>query len=152
MKQHKKSADRRAFQVKVKDIEIVRQREEEIARRLDRKWTGERGEPVLAGGNIHYEISDRVQAIDCGGLGLIQLLVKKLGLAESINQRVQVLKRHLPYRESDPVLNLIYNVMSGGSCLQDVEARRRDVGYLDALGARKVPAPSTELDFLRRLD
>ena len=128
MKQHKKSADRRAFQVKVKDIEIVRQREEEIARRLDRKWTGERGEPVLAGGNIHYEISDRVQAIDCGGLGLIQLLVKKLGLAESINQRGQV-------------LNLIYNVMSGGSCLQDVEARRRDVGYLDALGARKVPAP-----------
>ena len=152
MKQHKKSADRRTFQVKVKDIEIVRQREEEIARRLDRKWTGERGEPVLKGGNIHYEISDRVRGIDCGGLGLIQLLVKKLGLAELIDERVQVLERHLPYRESDHVLNLIYNVMSGGSCLQDVEARRRDVGYLDALGAKKVPAPSTEGDFLRRLD
>ena len=123
--------------MKVKDSEIVRQREEEIARRLDRKWTGERGEPVLAGGNIHYEMSDRVQAIDCGGLGLIQLLVKKLGLAESINQRVPVLKRHLPYRESDHVLNLIYNVMSGGSCLQDVEARRRDVGYLVCAGSQE---------------
>ena len=152
MEQRRKRTDRRAFQVKVKDIEIVRQREEEIARRLDRKWTGERGEPVLKGGNIHYEISDRVRGIDCGGLGLIQLLVKKLGLAELIDERVQVLERHLPYRESDHVLNLIYNVMSGGSCLQDVEARRRDVGYLDALGAKKVPAPSTEGDFLRRLD
>ena len=56
------------------------------------------------------------------------------------------------YRESDHVLNLIYNVMTGGSCLQDVEARRRDPVYLDALGARKVPAPSTEGDFLRRFD
>ena len=93
-----------------------------------------------------------MRAIDCGGLGLIQLLVEKLGLAESIDQRVKVLARHLPYRESDHVLNLIYNVMSGGSCLQDMEERRQDPGYLDALGAKKVPAPSTEGDFLRRLD
>ena len=138
--------------MKVKDIEILRQREEEMAQRLDRKWKGEKGERVLKGGNIHYEISDRVRAIDCGGLGLIQLLVEKLGLAESIDQRVKVLARHLPYRESDHVLNLIYNVMSGGSCLQDMEERRQDPGYLDALGAKKVPAPSTEGDFLRRLD
>ena len=79
------------------------------------------------------------RAVDCGGLGVIQLLVKQLELAETIDQRVKVLERHLPYRESDHVLNLIYNVMTGGSCLQDVEARRRDPVYLDALGARKVP-------------
>ncbi len=65
---------------------------------------------------------------------------------------VRTLKEVLEYRESDHVLNLIYNVMTGGSCLQDVEARRRDPVYLDALGARKVPAPSTEGDFLRRFD
>ena len=112
----------------------------------------EKGQRVLRGGNIHYEISDRVRAVDCGGLGVIQLLVKQLELAETIDQRVKVLERHLPYRESDHVLNLIYNVMTGGSCLQDVEARRRDPVYLDALGARKVPAPSTEGDFLRRFD
>ncbi len=80
----------------------------------------EKGQRVLRGGNIHYEISDRVRAVDCGGL---QLLVKQLELAETIDQRVKVLERHLPYRESDHVLNLIYNVMTGGSCLQDVEAR-----------------------------
>lgn len=111
-----------------------------------------KGERVIRGGNIHYEISDRVRAIDCGGLGVVQLLVEHLGLAESIDERVKVLERHLPYRESDHVLNLIYNVMTGGNCLQDVEERRRDPVYLDAVGARKVPAPSTEGDFLRRFE
>jgi len=111
-----------------------------------------KGERVLRGGNIHYEVSDRVRAIDCGGLGVVQLLVEHLRLAESIDEHVKVLERHLPYRESDHVLNLIYNVMTGGSSLQDVEERRRDPVYLDAVGARKVPAPSTEGDFLRRFD
>lgn len=135
-----------------KDIEILRKRQSESEDRLDRSWMPVKGERVLAGGNIHYEISDRVRAVDCGGLGVIQLLVEQLQLAESIDERVKVLERHLPYRESDHVLNLIYNVMTGGICLQDVEARRRDPVYLDALGARKVPAPSTEGDFLRRFD
>ena len=135
-----------------KDIEILRKRQSESEDRLDRSWMPEKGQRVLRGGNIHYEISDRVRAVDCGGLGVIQLLVEQLQLAEAIDQRVKVLERHLPYRESDHVLNLIYNVMTGGSCLQDVEARRQDPVYLDALGARKVPAPSTEGDFLRRFD
>jgi hypothetical protein len=34
---------------------------------------------------------------------------QKLGLAEQIDARVQLLKRHLPYHESDHVLNLAYN-------------------------------------------
>lgn len=135
-----------------KDIEILRKRQSENEDRLDRSWVPETGERVLGESNIHYEISDRVRAVDCGGLGVMRLLVQQLGLAESIDKGVSVLKRHLPYRESDHVLNLIYNVMTGGSCLQDVQARRQDAVYLEALGARKVPAPSTEGDFLRRFD
>ncbi len=77
-------------------------------------------------------------------------LVRSLGLAEAIDRRVGVLKRHLPYHESDHVLNLAYNILSGGECLQDVEGWRRDRAYLDALGARKLPAASTAGDFLRR--
>ena len=88
--------------------------------------------------------------VSSGGLGLIVQLVKRLKVAERIDERVRVLKRHLPYRESDHVLNLIYNVMSGGVCLQDVKSRREDVSYLESVGARKIPAPSTEGDFLRR--
>jgi hypothetical protein len=138
--------------VKQKTIEILRQRQLESEGRLDRGWMPVGDQRVLGGSNIQYEVSDRIQGIDCGGLGMVQMLVERLGLAEEIDRRVKVLDRHLPYRESDHVLNLIYNVMSGGRCLQDIEQRRQDVGYLEAVGAHKVPAPSTEGDFLRRME
>ena len=140
------------FQVSHKAIEILRKRQTEIEDRLDRSWMPEPDQSVLGGGPVHYEVAERMRGIECEGLGLIQQLVRKLKLAEAIDDRVRVLRRHLPYQESDHVLNLIYNVMTGGSCLQDVEARRQDVGYLEALGAHKIPAPSTEGDFLRHFE
>ena len=82
------------------------------------------GGRVLRGGNIVYDVSSRMEGVSSGGLGLIVQLVKRLKVAERIDERVRVLKRHLPYRESDHVLNLIYNVMSGGVCLQDVKSPR----------------------------
>ena len=133
-----------------KHIEIINKRQEEIERRLDRSWRPKSGGRVLRGGNIVYDVSSRMGGVSSGGLGLIVQLVKRLRVAERIDERVRVLKRHLPYRESDHVLNLIYNVMSGGVCLQDVKSRREDVSYLESVGARKIPAPSTEGDFLRR--
>ncbi|MDA2930352.1 IS1380 family transposase, partial [Acidobacteria bacterium AH-259-O06] len=69
---------------------------------------------------------------------------------EAIDQGVTVFKRHQPYHESDHILSLIYNVSSGGTRLQDVESRRKNVSYLEAVGAEKIPAPSTAGDFLRR--
>ena len=133
-----------------KHIEIINKRQEELERRLDRSWRPKSGGRVLRGGNIVYDVSSRMEGVSSGGLGLIVQLVKRLKVAERIDERVRVLKRHLPYRESDHVLNLIYNVMSGGVCLQDVKSRREDVSYLESVGARKIPAPSTEGDFLRR--
>ena len=135
-----------------KHIEIINKRQEELERRLDRSWRPKGGGRVLRGGNIVYDVSSRMEGVSSGGLGLIVQLVKRLRVAERIDERVRVLKRHLPYRESDHVLNLIYNVMSGGVCLQDVKSRREDVSYLESVGARKIPAPSTEGDFLRRFE
>ncbi len=57
---------------------------------------------------------------------------------------------HLPYHESDHVLNLAYNALCDGTCLQDLELRRQDEVYLDALGARRIPDPTTAGDFCRR--
>jgi hypothetical protein len=54
------------------------------------------------------------------------------------------------YYESDHVLNLAYNILSGGHCLQDIEFLRKNDGRLDALGAEIIPAPTTAGDFLRR--
>jgi Transposase DDE domain group 1 len=100
--------------------------------------------------NIHYEISDRNRGIAHGGIGALHALVQQLGLAEAIDRRLHVLKIHLPYHESDHVLNLAYNALCEGTCLQDLELRRNDEAFLDALGARRIPDPTTAGDFCRR--
>ena len=74
------------------------------------------------------------------------------GLVEAIDESVDVLKVHLPYHESDHVLNIAYNIMSGGTCLEDIELLRNDEVYLDALGAQRIPDPTTGGDFCRRFD
>jgi hypothetical protein len=61
-----------------------------------------------------------------------------------------LLKIHLPYHESDHVLTIAYNPLCDGTCLQDLELRRQDENFLDALGARRIPDPTTAADFCRR--
>jgi hypothetical protein len=121
-----------------------------IRRRLDRPATAPSPVPVFTAPNIHYESATRTQAISCGGIGAIQLLVRKLGLAEAIDERLHLLKYHLPYHESDHVLNFAYNALCNGTCLDDIELRRNDVVFLDALGADRIPDPTTAGDFCRR--
>jgi len=53
-------------------------------------------------------------------------LVRRLGLAEAIDRRLEVLQIHLPYHESDHVLALAYLPLWGGTCLQDLELLRQD--------------------------
>jgi Transposase DDE domain group 1 len=125
-------------------------RQQSLEERLDPTWLPEDGEPVLSGGNLHYEVAGRSTAIGCGGLGLLQTVVRAVGLREELDERLQLLRRHLPYHESDHVLALVYNVLTGGQCLEDLEARRTDEGFLNALGARRIPDPTTAGDFLRR--
>ena len=80
----------------------------------------------------------------------MHLLAIKTGLVEAIDRDLHLLKVHLPYHESDHVLNVAYNILSGGTCLQDLERRRTDEVYLDGLGAKRIPDPTTEGDFCRR--
>ena len=86
-----------------------------IERRLDKRNTQGCDRPALTANNIHYELVERTRAISAGGIGLIHQLVKAIGLDEAINQRVQLLKLHMPYHESDHVLNIAYNVLAGGT-------------------------------------
>jgi Transposase DDE domain group 1 len=121
-----------------------------IRRRLDRPVTAASPDPVITATNIQYEVADKTKAISCGGIGAIQLLVRKLGLAEAIDERLHLLKFHFPYHESDHVLNFAYNAICGGDCLDDIELRRNDDVFLDALGADRIPDPTTAGDFCRR--
>ena len=102
--------------------------------------------------NIQYEHSDRVRGLASGGIGAMHRLAQHTGVVEAIDRHVEVLKVHLPYHESDHVLGVAYNVLCGGTCLQDIEQRRQDEVYLDALGASRIPDPTTAGDFCRRFD
>jgi hypothetical protein len=73
-----------------------------------------------------------------------------LGLIDAIDSRLELLHIHLPYHESDHVLNIAYNPLCDGTCLEDIELRRNDEVFLDALGARRIPDPTTAGDFCRR--
>jgi len=105
---------------------------------------------VLSGGHPRYEMSDRITATKAGGIGAIHALVRRLGLPRAIDERLHLLKRHQPYHESDHVLALAYNVLAGGSRLQDLDSLREDEALMTMLGARRLPDPTTAGDFLRR--
>ena len=127
-------------------------RKRRIRRRLAvRRWK-DQPRPMLAARNISYELADRDQAIGCGGIGMIHQLARRVGLVDLINRRVPLLKRHLPYFESDHVLSLAYNILAGGSCIEDLELLRNDEAYLNALGAQRIPDPTTAGDFCRRFE
>lgn len=105
---------------------------------------------MFKGSNIHYEMAERVQAINCGGIGAIHLMVQRLGLVEDIDRNLHLLKVHLPYHESDHVLNIAYNILAGGERLEDIEQRRQDENFLNGLDAQRIPDPTTAGDFTRR--
>jgi hypothetical protein len=130
----------------------IERRKRRIARRLDKHDVRGLERPMMTASNIHYEIADRTRATAGGGIGAMHLLVQKLGLDQAINRHVQLFKMYLPYHESDHVLNIAYNLLAGGTCLEHLELLRQDEAYLDALGARRVPDPTTAGDFCRRFD
>jgi hypothetical protein len=121
-----------------------------IQRRLDKDDLRGCSRPMLTATNIHYEAGTRTHAITHGGIGALHTLARQLGLIEALDQRLHVLKKHLPYHDSDHVLNIAYNPLCDGTCLQDIELRRNDENFLDALGARRIPDPTTAGDFCRR--
>lgn len=136
--------------MRARDEAVLEERRVRIVERLDPQWQEEMAAPMFGGTNLRYEMSARVAAIPCGGIGLIQEFVRAIGLAEAIDGRVQVLKRHFPYHESDHVLNMTYNILAGGTRLEDLERLRTNEAYLDTLGSRRIPDPTTAGDFLRR--
>lgn len=105
---------------------------------------------MLRASNICYELSDKARGLSAGGVGAMHLLARQVGLIDAIDARLHLLKVHKPYHESDHVLNIAYNLLAGGDCLEDLELLRNDEVYLDALGAQRIPDPTTAGDFCRR--
>jgi Transposase DDE domain group 1 len=102
--------------------------------------------------SYQYEFAERVRGCAVGGIGAIHWMVRSLGLDREIDRSLRLLKFHVPYHESDHVLNIAYNVLCGGTCLEDLERLRNDETYVRTLGADRIPDPTTAGDFCRRLD
>ncbi len=124
--------------------------------KIERKLANYRGShtgrttPVMSASNIHYEMSDKARGMNCGGIGAIHKMVKRIGLIGEIDRDLELLKQHQPYHESDHVLNIAYNVLLGGVRLEDIELRRQDEVFLKALQTESIPDPTTAGDFTRR--
>ena len=106
--------------------------------------------PALRTKTVHVELAEKARGVTHGGLGPLHALVQRLGLPERINAQVPLLHVHRGYRESDHVLNVAYNALCEGDCLQDIEQRQHDEVYLDLLGTQRLPDPTTAGDFCRR--
>jgi len=105
---------------------------------------------MMTATNIHYEYADRARGLGAGGIGALFLLAQRIELVKDIDRDLHLLKRHLPYHESDHVLNIALNLLAGGRRMEHLESRRNDEVYLDALGAERIPDPTTAGDFCRR--
>jgi hypothetical protein len=140
------------FQVKKRDHNIYLRDKQNLEARLERKQFEDQPETMFKESNVVYEIAERTRAIGHGGMGAIHKLVCRLGLDDAINRNISLLKYHVPYWESDHVLNIAYNVLSGGTCLEDIERLRNDETYMNGLAAERIPDPTTAGDFLRRFD
>ena len=127
----------------------LKRRKRRAQSRIDKtNWSG--ASPMIAAPAIKYELAEKQQAISAGGVGAIMQLIEQLGLRKQINEAIPLLKLHLPYDEADHVLNIALNLLAGGSCLDHLELRRTDEAFLNALGAERIPDPTTAGDFCRR--
>lgn len=108
--------------------------------------------PLLSAAGIQYEVSQRQSATCYGGIGLATAVAQQSGLVDAINRHVERLQVHFPYHESDHVLNIAYNALTDGTCLEDLKKKRVDTAYLNALGANRIPDASTAGDFCRRFE
>ena len=136
--------------MKTIEAKLIRQRKRRIHKRLEHSASHDRGRPMMAGGNTRYELAQKTGGTSYGGLAAIHAFAQKIGLPKRVDAALHVFKKHLPYHESDHVLNFAYNALCGGTCLQDMELRRNDEFFLDAIGAERIPDPTTAGDFCRR--
>jgi hypothetical protein len=138
--------------VKTQDARRLRQRKDRIRYRLRPRNFAATEEPVFAATNPRYEVSGGIRCARAGGIGAIHAMAKRIGLVDKIDEVLELLKVHLPYHESDHVLNIAYNVLAGHTCLEDLELLRHDEAYMDMLGTPRIPDPTTAGDFLRRFE
>ena len=88
---------RKGFRVKTKLRRQLAASKRKIQRRLDKTKFPKKAGPVLAGGNLRYEISERIHGLGYGGISLFHKLARDIGLIDAIDKRLTIFKVRLPY-------------------------------------------------------
>jgi|TARA_B100000315_G_scaffold19011_1_gene16781 hypothetical protein len=100
--------------------------------------------PVVVKENKHSPL------LGYAGIVPVRNLVGRLDIASILDSHISVLKRHKPYFESDHILNFVYNFLTGGEVINDIERLQEAEGILRILGTERIPDPTTAGDFLVR--
>jgi hypothetical protein len=122
----RKTSKRQRRRSREREQRLLRQRRRRLLDRIANQPGPERDVPMISASNIHYELGERVQGLAPGGIGAMLLLARRTGLVTGIDHDLHLLKRHLPYHESDHVLNIAFNILAGGRCLEHIERLRND--------------------------
>jgi len=136
--------------VNAKVRDAIRRRKRQLKKRIDK--TKMPSTPAIKTPNINIELAERQQAIAAGGLAAILQMINTVDLRKHINRAIPMFKLYMPYDEADHVFNIALNLLAGGTCLDHLELRRTDEAYLNAVGAERIPDPTTAGDFCRRFD
>ncbi len=129
----------------------LEERKRRLQQRIDKR-TAAFQSPMIVPARVDYQLAEKQQAVSCGGIATMLELIKQVGLRQQINRAVSLFKLYAPYDEADHVFNIALNLLAGGTCLEHLELRRNDEAYLNALGAVRIPDPTTAGDFCRRFD
>jgi len=137
----KKARKRKRNRNRQRNHRLVQERKRRVLNRLAQPAGFENDAPVMTASNIHYELADRVQGLSAGGIGAMLMVARTTGLIRDIDHNLHLLKVHLPYHESDHVLNIAFNILAGGECIEHIELRRNDEVFsmLWAPSASRIP-------------
>ena len=84
------------------------------------------------------------------GIVPVRNLIERMNIPSVLDSNISVLRRHNPYFESDHILNFVYNFLTGGEVINDIERLQEAEGMLRMLGTERIPDPTTAGDFLVR--
>ncbi len=86
------------------------------------------------------------------GVVLVHELAERLGVAQIVDEELQVKQRERGYSEGQAIGALVHNLLLGGECLSDLEVLRGDPGTQELLAQEAILAPRTAREFLQKFD
>lgn len=105
----------------------------------------------VAGKVGNFNLVFRQQSLsNHSGLLLIKEFIDTLAIPHFINDEMKVKSRQRGYTEAEAIMGLVYNIIAGGECLNDLNVLRGDTGTKHLIGVEQLLAPTTAGEHLRK--